>query len=82
MVEEDGATIQFDVEVYNSGTAPARDVLVEASMFNAGPEQDQEISAFFAHPVAKGERIPAIPPLDRIALQERGHPDARPDAPI
>ncbi|MEO5611410.1 MAG: hypothetical protein ABIT68_01410 [Sphingomicrobium sp.] len=68
VVEEQGATIQFDVEVYNSGSAPARDVLVEASMFNAGPEQDAEIGAFFAHPVAQGERIPAIPPLARIAL--------------
>lgn len=69
VVEDSGATIQFDVEVYNSGTAPARDVLVEASMFNAGPEQDAEIGAFFAHPVAKGERIPAILPLARIALK-------------
>jgi hypothetical protein len=69
VVEEAGATIQFDVEVYNSGTAMARDVLVEASMFNAGPEQDAEIGAFFAHPVAKGERIPAIPPLARLALK-------------
>jgi hypothetical protein len=69
VVEEDGATIQFDVEVYNSGSAPARDVLVEASMFNAGPEQDAEIGAFFSHPIARGDRIPAIPPLARIALQ-------------
>ena len=69
VVEEQGTTIQFDVEVYNSGNAPARDVLVEASKFNAGPEQDAEIGAFFAHPVAQGERIPAIPPLGRIAMQ-------------
>ncbi|WP_309662010.1 hypothetical protein [Sphingomonas sp.] len=69
VVEEDGATIQFEVEVYNSGTAPAREVLVEASMFNAGPEQDAEIGAFFAHPVAQGQRIPAIQPLTRIAMQ-------------
>ena len=68
-VEDDKATIQFDVEVFNSGSAPARDVLIEASMFNAGPEQDQEIGAFFAHPVAKGNRIPAIPPLKRVALK-------------
>ena len=69
MVPEDKATIQFDVAVYNSGSAPARDVLIEASMFNAGPAQDQEISAFFQHPVAKGDRIPAIPPLKRVALK-------------
>ena len=69
VVENDKATIQFDVAVFNSGSAPARDVLVEASMFNAGPAQDQEIGAFFAHPNAKGDRIPAIPPLKRVALK-------------
>jgi hypothetical protein len=69
VVEDDKATIQFDVAVFNSGSAPARDVLIEASMFNAGPTQDQEIGAFFAHPVAKGDRIPAIPPLKRVALK-------------
>jgi hypothetical protein len=69
VVEEDKATIQFDVAVYNSGGAPARDVLIEASMFNAGPTQDNEIGAFFAHPVAKGDRIPAIAPLKRVALK-------------
>ena len=60
--------MSFDVEVFNSGTAPARDVQVEASMFNAGPDQDQEIGAFFAQPVAQGERIAAIPPLRTVSL--------------
>jgi hypothetical protein len=69
VVEDDKATIQFDVTVFNSGSAPARDVLIEASMFNAGPAQDQEIGAFFARPQAKGDRIPAIPPLRRVALK-------------
>ena len=69
VVEDDKATIQFDIAVFNSGSAPARDVLIEASMFNAGPAQDQEIGAFFANPVAKGDRIPAIPPLKRVALK-------------
>ncbi|HEU5285663.1 MAG TPA: hypothetical protein VFU20_04010, partial [Sphingomicrobium sp.] len=69
VVEDDKATIQFDIAVFNSGSAPARDVLVEASMFNAGPAQDEEIGAFFAHPVAKGDRIPVIPPLKRVALK-------------
>lgn len=69
VVENDKATIQFDVALFNSGSAPARDVLVEASMFNAGPAQDEEIGAFFAHPVANGDRIPAIPPLKRVALK-------------
>jgi len=69
VVENDKATIQFDVTVFNSGGAPARDVLIEASMFNAGPAQDREIGAFFSRPDAKGDRIPAIPPLKRVALK-------------
>jgi hypothetical protein len=71
VIENDKATIQFDVAVTNTGSAPARDVLIEASMFNAGPAQDQEIGAFFAHPVAKGDRIPAIAPLKRVALKSK-----------
>jgi len=71
VVENDKATIQFDVAVTNTGSAPARDVLIEASMFNAGPAQDQEIGAFFAHPEAKGDRIPAIAPLKRVALKSK-----------
>ena len=82
VVEENGATIQFDVEVYNSGNAPARDVLVEASMFNAGPEQDQEIGAFFAHPVAQGRADSGDPAAGPNCLEERGQPDPRPDAPV
>lgn len=68
VVEEDKVTIQCTVSLYNSGSAPARDVLVEAVMINAGPQQDQEIGAFFAHPVGSGDRIPAIPPLKRVEV--------------
>ena len=56
IVEDERVTIEFELAMYNSGSAPARDVLIEASMFNAGPAQDQEIGAFFANPVGEGER--------------------------
>ena len=69
VVEEDKATIDFDVIITNSGSTPARDVLIEASLFNAGPSQDQEIGGFFEHPVAKGDRIPAIPPMRKVAVK-------------
>ncbi len=69
VIEQESATVAFTVTVFNSGSAPARDVLVEAAMFNAGPAQDQEIGAFFAHPVGKGERIAVVAPLQRIVLQ-------------
>jgi hypothetical protein len=71
IVEETQVTFEFELDVFNSGNAPARDVLVEASVFNAGPTQEQDIGAFFANPVAQGERIAAIPPLQRMTLRSR-----------
>ncbi|HEY6048995.1 MAG TPA: hypothetical protein VIV07_08125 [Sphingomicrobium sp.] len=69
VLDEERVTIDFEIELFNSGTAPAQAVLVEASLFNAGPAQDQEIGAFFANPVGEGERIAVIPPLKRITLK-------------
>jgi hypothetical protein len=69
VVEDERVTFEFDLDMYNSGSRPARDVLVEASMFNAGESQDQEIGAFFANPVAQGERIPEILPLKHVAVR-------------
>jgi hypothetical protein len=69
VLHDDRVTVEFELEMYNSGSAPARGVLIEASLFNAGPAQDQEIGAFFANPVAQGERIVAISPLKRVALK-------------
>lgn len=63
--------VEFELEVYNSGSAPARGVLIEASIFNAGPAQDEQVGGFFANPVGEGERIVVIPPLKRIAIKTR-----------
>jgi hypothetical protein len=71
VLEEDKVTVDFELELFNSGSAPARAVLAEVSLFNAGPAQDQQIAAFFANPVGQGERIVAIPPLNRVAMRTR-----------
>ncbi|HEU5481735.1 MAG TPA: hypothetical protein VFU80_01405 [Sphingomicrobium sp.] len=68
VVDEQKAAVAFELSVYNSGSVPARDVLLEASLFNAGPMQDQQIRLFFENPVAKGDRIPVIAPLQRITV--------------
>ena len=68
LVEDDQVTIEFELELFNSGTAPARGVLAEASMFNAGLTQDEQLARFFAKPVGAGSGIDAIPPLSRINL--------------
>jgi hypothetical protein len=46
-----GTSVHYELIVKNLGTAPARDVKVEVRMFNAGPDQDKEIGAFFAAPL-------------------------------
>ena len=69
VLHEDSFNVEFELELFNSGSAPARGVLIEASLFNAGPAQDQQIGDFFANPVAQGERIATIPPLKRVAMK-------------
>lgn len=68
IVDEQKAAVQFTVSVLNAGSAPARDVRVEASLFSAGPHQDQQIGAFFNNPLAEGDPIPAIGPLQRVSV--------------
>jgi len=68
VVQDDQVAIEFEVDLYNAGTAPARAVLAEASLFNAGANQEQELAAFFANPVGAGSGIDAIPPLKRLTL--------------
>jgi hypothetical protein len=69
IVDELKAAVAFEVSIFNSGSVPAREILVEASLFNAGSQQDQEIQQFFDNPVAKGDRIPVIPPLQRVTIE-------------
>jgi hypothetical protein len=69
IVDDERVTIEFDVQLHNSGSGLARDILVEASMFNAGPTQDQDIGRFFADPVGQGERIEVLPPLQSVTIR-------------
>jgi hypothetical protein len=68
VVEEQGVTFEFELELYNSGNAPARDVLLAVNMFNASPTQDQEIRSFF-QANGQADRLPLLPPLQRISLR-------------
>lgn len=69
IVDDEAVAIEFLVEIYNSGSAPARDVQVEAAIFNASAAQDQQIAAFFANPAGGGERIPVVAPLQRLVVR-------------
>jgi hypothetical protein len=68
-MDEGQVTFEFEIDAYNSGAAPARDIHIAATMFNAGPSQDQDIAAFIARPFSEGEPLPPIPPLQRITFR-------------
>jgi hypothetical protein len=68
VIGDEQVAIEFELELFNAGSAPARAVLAEASLLNAGSTQDQELGAFFSNPVGDGPRIDAIPPMQRITL--------------
>jgi hypothetical protein len=71
LVEEGRVVVEFELELFNAGTAPARAVLAEASLFNAGANQEQELAVFFANPVGAGERLDVIPPMQRITFRNQ-----------
>jgi hypothetical protein len=71
ILDDERVTLEFEIELFNSGSAPARAVLVEASLINAGPTQERDLGAFFANPVGEGDRIPVIPPLQRFGLKTK-----------
>lgn len=39
--------VQFELEITNTGPAPAQNLRIDVKMFNAGEQQDQEIGTFF-----------------------------------
>ena len=69
IIDAEKGSIQFEVVLFNSGSAPARDVLVEAAMFNAGSDQDQLLGNFFNRATPKGADGTVIPPLQRMSFR-------------
>jgi hypothetical protein len=69
LLTDDHAAIAFDVTLFNSGSAPARDVAVEACLINAGQQQDVQLSEFYSTPGAVKDKIPAVAPLARVTLK-------------
>lgn len=71
ILEDQLVRVEFEIELFNSGSSPARDVLVEATLVNAGEGQDERIAAFFAKAPGPGERLPVILPLKRLSLKNQ-----------
>ena len=71
VVDDDQVTIEFELELFNAGTAPARAIHAEASIINASATQDQDLAAFFANASPTPDRLDVIAPMKRIALTSR-----------
>lgn len=70
-VDDDQVAIEFELELFNAGTAPARAVLAEASLLNAGSTQEQDLAAFFGNPNGVGERLAVIQPMKRVSFKSQ-----------
>jgi hypothetical protein len=77
-----GAAVTVEVVVYNRGSAPARDVLVEAPLINAGPSVDGEVGKFFLQPPGDGQRVAVVKPMGNVALRLRLAVDSAGLAPL
>ena len=71
VVDDDQVAIEFELELFNAGTAPARAIHAEASIINASATQDQDLAAFFANASPTPDRLDVIAPMKRIALTSR-----------
>ena len=62
------ATFEFELDLLNSGSGPARAIHVAAVIVNAGTTQDQQLESFFAKHAGPGQRIELIEPLKRVTF--------------
>lgn len=69
VITDQEVVLMFDLLIVNSGSAPARDLLVEAKLFTAHLGQDREIATFFENPTSSGDRMASIAPLGRLSLK-------------
>ena len=65
-VDGEQVVFELEIELFNSGAALARDPRLHATLFNAGPTQEQDIGAFMARPAIEGEPLASLGPLQRM----------------
>lgn len=66
---DEEALIAFELGLLNTGSVPAREVVVEMVALNAGEEQDGELQTFFRRAMNSDKGIEAIAPLGRMSLR-------------
>lgn len=68
VLDQERATIDFELELFNAGSAPARDIAVDAAAFNAGADQNAMIAGFFENRRKQGQAVEVLAPLDRTVV--------------
>jgi hypothetical protein len=68
VIDDQQLVLDFEIELFNAGATPARSVSAEASLFNAGPTQEQDLAAFFANPAGLGDRLEVLAPMARVSF--------------
>ena len=67
-ITDEALQLEVDILLTNSGSAPAREIGVEALLINAGPEQGKEIATFYARPDATDFARDSVAPMGQMAL--------------
>ncbi|WP_152569590.1 MULTISPECIES: hypothetical protein [Sphingomonas] len=67
-ITDEEYSLEIDIVLTNSGSAAAREIAVEALLINAGPDQEQEVKAFFARPDADGFAAETVAPMGQTAF--------------
>jgi len=68
IVTDEAFIVEFEIDLFNSGSGPARNIHVAAALINASENQDQALASFFAQRPGPGDRIPVIEPLKRVTF--------------
>lgn len=68
---ETEAAVHYELIVTNTGNVAARNVRVEARMFNAGPDQEREVKSFFAGSIrGQGDgQLLTVPPRGSVRVR-------------
>lgn len=69
VVEDERVIFEFELDVHNTGSVPATDVRVGIQLFNAAPDQDEALAAFFAEDRDDANRAPDIAPYKKFELK-------------
>ena len=72
VVDDSEVTIEFELDLFNAGSAPARAVLAEATLFNPGATQEQELSGLLRQPRRRRKPPRRDPAVEAHHVHQQG----------